>query len=108
MQSFEDRPPEHVFDPHAVRHYDSWFRGETERFFHVVILRDPYNCFASRFQHEINGNFHHGDIRALASRSQRRYLAELYKIYARAFLAFRGDYEVAISYNRWCRDRPLP
>jgi hypothetical protein len=74
-------------------HHDRWL-GPSRRRVDVLLLRDPFNLFASR----INGAVSHA-----ASQTAFR----IWKQHAREYLGLRrhlGKDRVLVSYNRWVRD----
>lgn len=94
VHSYEDAFLGYVFNRHLRRDHDRLV-GRSRRRFDLLILRDPFNLFASR--------------RALGDPLSARAGIRMWKQHAREFLGLRRHLEhnkLAISYNRWsaCRD----
>lgn len=79
----------HVSDSH-----DRWV-GTSARQVDVLLLRDPFNLFASRLRSQVSPNGHHTALR-------------IWKQHAREFVGerrlLRSD-RVLVNYNRWSDDR---
>ena len=79
--------------------HDSWV-GASEKFSDVLILRDPFNLFASRIKAGlITGQHTHHGARPISLRTLRR----IYKQHAKAFLGEKDflKNKLTINYNRW-------
>lgn len=79
--------------------HDSWV-GKTQKFNDVLILRDPFNLFASR----IKSGFIDGDhTPPKAQQVSTLTLKRIYKQHARAFIGEKNllKNKVTINYNRW-------
>lgn len=102
LASFEDFDPQDVFRMSMIRDYSKHCNHQLSRFIQIVILRDPFNYYASRLQSERNGMM--GGDAKLGDPIQQYYLLYLWKSYAKTFLEF-SKYDlpcrIAISYNRW-------
>lgn len=71
--------------------HDFWL-GKSRRRFNVLILRDAFNCFASRLQYGWLSDE----------------VIDLWKAYAREFLGetnYLGNNKILVNYHRWCRDQ---
>lgn len=93
--SYENQDVAHVFS-HAFEERRVALAGESHRRYAVLILRDPYNLFASMLR---GGYMHDGNSREIV---------RLWKEHARSFLAGavpEGPPCTMINYNRWCTDR---
>lgn len=79
--------------------HDTWV-GKSKNFKDVLILRDPFNLFASRIKSGlIKGHHTHHGARPISLHTLKR----IYKQHARAFLG-ENDFlknKVAINYNQW-------
>lgn len=87
-------------DPRWDRCRDQWV-GRSRRRIDLLILRDPFNLFASRFQFGLSWQpARHTPFSALSRR--------IWQQHARQFLGerqhFPGEW-LALSYNRWTLDR---
>lgn len=93
IHSYEDNFLGHVFSPQLRRHRDDWV-GRSARRIDMLVLRDPFNLFASRRQAGMDTG------RTVALR--------IWKQHAREFLGDRRhlrEDKLVVSYNRWCADR---
>ncbi|ETX29014.1 hypothetical protein [Roseivivax isoporae] len=89
--SYEDSWLAHAFSDKLERHHDAWL-GPSRRRVRLLVLRDPFNLFASRLRMGA----------ALSPHVSRR----MWKQHARAALG-RGRKVpdlVVVLYNRWCRE----
>ena len=103
--SYEDQPVEEVFDMRRVGKYSRFYQHRIASFYHVILIRDPYNYFASRIQSERNGDMRNDD--RFSDPVGKHVLIYWWKRYAEWFLRFCGSFapfEVGISYNRWLVD----
>jgi hypothetical protein len=90
--SYEDNFLGNAFSPLFEREHDRWV-GRSARRVDVLLLRDPYNLFASR----LGRNWTHMSL-ATAAR--------IWKQHARAFGGPRPSPPLlSVSYNRWVADR---
>ncbi len=83
--------------------HDSWV-GASEKFNDVLILRDPFNLFASRIKAGlITGQHTHHGARPISIHTLRR----IYKQHAKAFLGEKDflKNKLTINYNRWASSR---
>jgi len=93
IHSYEDAFVRHAFSTAFENHHDEWVGGSTVRR-DVVILRDPFNLFASRLR-----AFGPGSISPAAAR--------IWRQHARPFLGkpHAGPRKpVLINFNRWASD----
>ncbi|MDX9750663.1 MAG: hypothetical protein RBT71_06245 [Flavobacteriales bacterium] len=100
ITSYED------LDPMAVEREvrPEWF-GERRQVHHVLILRDPFNLFASRYVWKRDRG-----LRFRTDAAHRAQLVDLWKTHARTFLEWRertadeGSMWHVLDYNRWVTD----
>lgn len=103
IYSFEDENLKNIASDTFERHHDRWL-GKSEKRFDALLLRDPFNLFASRQKKE-------NDILenrySLKDDAERAALISLWKEYAREFLGETNllPNKRTISYNRWFSDR---
>lgn len=93
VHSYEDSFLRHAFSADLDARREAWI-GPSRRRHAVVILRDPFNLFASR--------------RAMGADLPRATALRLWKQHARAALGRKGPLKQAplvILYNRWAADR---
>ncbi len=101
---FEDDPLEQVFSDRFERYHDRWVGASAKRF-DVLVLRDPFNLFASRIGREEGAG---GQKLSFGSPGERELLISLWKNYAREFLgetSFARHNKVIVNYNRWFSDK---
>ena len=83
--------------------HDLWV-GKSEHFQDVLILRDPFNLFASRIKSGLieGHNTHHG-----TSPISRRTLIRIYKQHAREFLGINNYLrnKICVNYNKWASSK---
>jgi LPS sulfotransferase NodH len=100
IHNYEDRPLEAVFDEQFERQHDAWV-GRSATRYDVIVLRDPFNTFASRLsatwmRHKLHDPM--GRAAAIA----------LWKSYALEALdrtQYAKHRKLFINYNRWFGDR---
>ena len=100
VYNYEDRPLEAVFSEDFERDHDL-FVGPSERRIDIIVLRDAFNFFASRFR-----------LTWMSQQLQAQYtctnMANLWKTYAREYLGktqIIKHNKTVINYNRWHTDR---
>ena len=104
IYSYEDQELEKVAHPSFERKHDLYL-GKSEERFDVIIMRDPFNLFASRLQskpREDRPNFS-----MLEVYSRRYTLPELWISYAKECLGetnFLKNKTLFLNYNRWFLD----
>ena len=94
LHSYEDAFLGMVRSPAFEDHHDDWV-GRSARRVDVLILRDPFNLFASRRK---------AQYALVTAHTARR----IWKQHAREFVEgprYLGSDRVLIRYNRWARDR---
>lgn len=104
MYSYEDQEIENVFKPSYERKHDMYVGRSKERV-DLIVLRDPFNLFASRLKtkpREDGLNF------SMLNVYSRRYtLPKLWISYAKECLnetSFATGRKVFVNYNRWFSD----
>jgi hypothetical protein len=104
MYSYEDDFLDNIFTDCFERNHDRWV-GKSENRFDVLLLRDPYNLFASRMKRESDNNDNRYSLLAV---DERETLIRLWKQYAREFLGetnYLRFNKTVISFNRWVSDQ---
>jgi hypothetical protein len=94
LVSHEDTFLKPAFGPDATARQLAWV-GQAQRRLDVIILRDPYNLFASRRRFDHQG-------------FSDRTMVRMWKQHARAFLGYRrapAGPVLGVSYNAWVGDR---
>lgn len=102
--SYEDKCLELINSKCFLANNDRWM-GKSAKRIDVIIVRDPYNLFASRLKQETDIN---KDGISLKTDQQRDILINLWKQYAKEYLDethILQNNKVPISYNRWAHDK---
>ena len=104
IYNFEDYSLEEVFSACFEKHHDRWV-GASAKQFDVLVLRDPFNLFASRIRREEGVG---GQKLSFGDPGERELLIALWKQYAREFLGVSNHLthnKIAINYNKWFADK---
>jgi hypothetical protein len=104
--NYEDMHPGQPFRPAFEARREEWL-GASARRFHLLVLRDPFNFFASRLRWARSPSAGWSK-RPLTSDVARAALVELWKAHAREFLGdtrLLPEEKVVVSYNRWVGER---
>lgn len=104
MITYEDRDVEKALHPGIPERYENWMGHRVNRAISMVVLRDPFNFFASRIQAEVNRIYPLKSWGHCFSAGQSDALWEMWITYARKYLEFSDSDnrdEIAVSYNRW-------
>lgn len=91
----------------AFLNYDFFKFGKSRQKYNVLILRDPYNMFASRWVWKDEfGILFREDL------EHQKMIIEIWKEHARTYIQWQNGQEflncgkgIAINYNRWFRDK---
>lgn len=106
LVSYEDKNLDKMYTQGAKLNKRDWIQHDIQRITEIILLRDPFNYFASRLQGEMNGYFI-GDLK-FSHPDQKAKLVEMWKSYCEWFLRFEGQdcrERIAINYNRWLLSR---
>lgn len=98
IYNYEDRRLSDVFPPDFLINKTRWF-GPGGRSLYTLILRDPFNSFASKYRWAVNGTKWTPQMEWVINE-----LPGLWKSYAREFLGLTNlmpKPKVFINYNRW-------
>lgn len=101
MYNYEDSQLTEVFPPDFLNNKTKWF-GKSARSIYVLVLRDPFNNFASKYRWAINGTKWTPQMEWVTGA-----LPALWKSYAKEFVGltdFIPAPKVFINYNRWFTD----
>jgi hypothetical protein len=101
MYSYEDQDIEKVAHP-AFERMREIYLGKSQHQFDVIVMRDPYNLFASRLQTKPRDEGPNFDM--LNVYSKRYSLPDLWVAYAKEALgetSFLCENKIFINYNRW-------
>ena len=102
IYNYEDRRLTDVFKQDFFEQKKKWF-GESGSSVYVLVLRDPFNNFASKYRWAVNGTKWTPPMDWVT-----RELPGLWKSYAREFLGHTKVVpapQVFINYNRWFSDK---
>jgi hypothetical protein len=95
IYSYEDARPKLLADRTFARRRAEYL-GACDEHRSLLILRDPYNLFASRIRH----HFGQAPLRFFS-------MADLWLLHAREYLGhtrYLGSQTILVSYDRWCVD----
>jgi len=101
VYSYEEEFIQDVFSSAVFEaNHDRWTGKSAERF-DMIILRDPFNLFASRLKKEedINANRY-----SLKKDGEKETVIEIWKSYAREFIGetkFLKNKKLMVNYNKW-------
>lgn len=101
IYNYEDLQLNEAFPPAFLNHKAEWF-GKSGYSVYVLILRDPFNNFASKYRWAVNGTKWTPQMEWVTSE-----LPQLWKSYAKEFLGFTNLIpapKVFVNYNRWFAD----
>lgn len=101
IYSYEDYEPKAIFPPEFVTR-KAHYVGKSAIATAVLILRDPYNLFASR----LLWNRHAGEW-FREKPEYRNHILKLWKAHAKEFLGetnFLGKNKLSINYNKWVEE----
>lgn len=114
IRSHENRSLAEMSTDPLERYHDLYF-GKTGKRFNVLLLRDPFNLFASRLQQQLNQGFNPSSHGFIMGHPRYKYGAhepetfvEIWKNHAREFLAttsYLQEPKIVINYNRWFLDQ---
>jgi len=102
IYSYEDIPLEQISSTLSEKNHDKWL-GKSSKRYDVLILRDPFNLFASRLQRELDNVGNKINIS-----TDKGFLIELWKQYAKEYLGLTNylkNKKIIINYNRWFLDK---
>jgi hypothetical protein len=100
LYNYEDCQLRGAFNRRFEDEHDH-FVGRSEKRIDVIIVRDPFNFFASRLAY---GRWMATQLRNPLRQAK---ILNLWKSYAREYLGethFRRHHALGINYNRWCTD----
>jgi hypothetical protein len=100
IHNYEDKNPFNVFDPVFYSEREKWL-GKSKTQYNVLILRDPFNNFASKYRWTKEGTKWQPSLDSLMQ------LPAYWKVHAREFLNETNsisENKICISYNHWFTD----
>lgn len=106
VYSYEDQPMEKLCDRAFERKHDLYF-GKSKVRYDLILLRDPFNLFASRIRASRRKKPTAGSINFMAVKSRRHTLSQLWIDYAKEYLDethYLSNIKVPVNYNQWVSD----
>ncbi|MDC0834928.1 hypothetical protein POG22_18245 [Geitlerinema sp. CS-897] len=114
LRSHENRSLSEMSQNFLEKEHDNYF-GKSRKRFNVLLLRDPFNLFASRLKQvwnqgldELKTGFVMGHPSYQYGQSTPSEFVKVWKEHAREFLgitSYLSQPKVLINYNRWVTDR---
>ncbi len=104
MFSYEDESLEKIVSEKFEKNHDMWI-GRSKKRYDLLLLRDPFNLFASRLKKEddiIENKY------SLRKESERKILSGLWKEHAKEFIGETSSLKnskVCVNYNKWVADK---
>ena len=106
VYSYEDQPLEKLCDHSFEKKHDIYL-GKSKARYDLIILRDPFNLFASRLRASRRNNTEAGYIDFMKVKSRAHSLPQLWVDYAREYLGetqYLQNIRVPVNYNQWVID----
>jgi len=107
IYSYEELPLEEIF-PNDSGHDHDKYVGKSSKKFDILILRDPYNYFASRLKLEEMGLYDPNIRIKLTNKASREILVKLWLQYAKEYLgetAYLKNNKIVINFDKWVSDK---
>ena len=107
LYSYEDQPIDRLADKRFERKHDLYL-GKSEMRYDLILMRDPFNLFASRLRasQRKNDNSHYLDF--MKVKSSKVSLARLWIDYAKEYLNetnYLSNMKIPVNYNMWVLDK---
>ncbi|MDB9527394.1 hypothetical protein PN498_15450 [Oscillatoria sp. CS-180] len=107
IYSYEDQPITAFSDRTFERRHDLYF-GRSKVRYDLIIMRDPFNLFASRLRANERGQTVDDQMDFMKVKSRSLSLPQLWQDYAQEYLNetnYLQNIKVPVNYNRWVLDR---
>lgn len=107
LYSYEELPLQDVCTDNFRRNHDKYL-GRSLKKIDILVLRDPYNYFASRLKLEGLGLYNPNIPVKLTNKKSREALTDLWLQYAREYLGESNNLKnnkVVINFNKWVSDK---
>jgi hypothetical protein len=104
IYTYEDELVQDVFNKFSSKKHDSWV-GKSKIKYDLLIIRDPFNLFASRLKRDDNNIKNRYSLR---NKLQREKVVSLWKNHAREFLGdtdYLSENKVCVNYNLWFTEK---
>lgn len=113
LRSHENRSLAEIFTSDLEKSHDLYF-GKTKKRFNILLIRDPFNLFASRLKQVMNQNFDRSKYGFLMGHPRYKYGASkpeeyvaIWKEHGKEYLgttSYLGENKITINYNQWFLD----
>lgn len=107
IYSYEELPLREIFNTAFEKNHDKYL-GKSSKKFDILVLRDPFNYFASRMKLEGMGLLDPNIRTRLVNKKSRNILTHLWKDYAKEYFG-KTDYlknnKIVINFNKWSEDQ---
>lgn len=113
LRSHENRSLADIFASNLEKYHDLYF-GRTQKRFNILLIRDPFNLFASRLKQVLNQGFDQSQYGFIMGHPKYKYGASqpeeyvrIWKEHAKEYLgitSYLGDNKIVINYNKWFLD----
>ncbi|MEM6256649.1 MAG: hypothetical protein AAF821_27415 [Cyanobacteria bacterium P01_D01_bin.156] len=114
LRSHENRSLAEINDNFLEKNHDNYF-GRSRKRFNILLIRDPFNLFASRLKQVRNQGFKESTTGFLMGHPKYKYgqskpseFVGVWKEHAREFLgitSYLNHPKVLVNYNKWVTDR---
>jgi hypothetical protein len=95
---FEDKDFDKIYSDYFLEHKSNWF-GDSEQFFNTLVIRDPFNHFASKATYN-RSRLHRHKSQSFATR--------MWKQHAKEYLGYTNylpKNKICINFNKWVEDK---
>ncbi|MGK7886785.1 MAG: hypothetical protein AB4057_19425 [Crocosphaera sp.] len=110
LRSHENRSLVEIFETDLEKQHDLYI-GKSKQRYNVLLIRDPFNLFASRLKQVLNQNFDQSKYDFIMGHPRYKYAASkpeeyvgIWKEHAKEYLgitSYLGDKKITINYNQW-------
>ncbi len=114
LRSHENRSLSDICNSDLETNHDLYF-GKSKKRFNVLLIRDPFNLFASRLKQVLNQDFDQSKYGFLMGHPTYKYGASkpeeyvgIWKEHAREYLgmtSYFGEDKITINYSQWFSDK---
>jgi hypothetical protein len=114
IHSYENRSLVEVFQSDLEKNHNRYF-GKSRKRYDIILIRDPFNLFASRLQQVRNqklekseNDFYMGNPKYVYGACTPEQYVAIWKEHAKEYLnitSYMNHNKISISYNQWFTDR---